>query len=103
MQFTIPGDVLKMEHKQSEPLTKEQLIDKYSDVFNLPVESLPGGVHYELDPSVTPEQNSYESSRQSPTGHVSGRGSYYRCYILQMLQSQKDWISKMVMVKKQTS
>lgn len=42
-----------MEHEQSEPLTKEQLIDKYSDVFNLPVEFLHGEVYLELDPSVT--------------------------------------------------
>ncbi len=87
MQFTIPDDVLKMEHEQYDPLTKTQLMDKYSDVFNLPVESLPGEVHFELDPSVSPVQcaprnvsSRYESSRKSPTGCISGRGSYHRCY-----------------------
>lgn len=58
MQFTIPDDVLKMEQVRSEPLTKEHLIEKYSDVFNLPVISLPGEVNFELDPSVAPVQSS---------------------------------------------
>lgn len=63
MQFTIPDDVLKMEHERCKPLTKEQLIDTYSDVFNLPVESLPDEVHFELDTSVTLVQCAPQTSK----------------------------------------
>ncbi|KAJ8387828.1 hypothetical protein AAFF_G00149770 [Aldrovandia affinis] len=57
VQFTIPGDVLKVEHAQPGALTKEQLINKYSDVFNSPVESVPGEVHFDLDPNVPAVQS----------------------------------------------
>ncbi|KAJ8361627.1 hypothetical protein SKAU_G00181520 [Synaphobranchus kaupii] len=57
MQFTIPEDVLKVEHAQPGALTKEQLINKYSDVFNSPVESVPGEVHFDLDPNVPAVQS----------------------------------------------
>ncbi|KAJ8398705.1 hypothetical protein AAFF_G00419020 [Aldrovandia affinis] len=57
VQFTIPGDVLKVEHAQPGALTKEQLINKYRDVFNSPVESVPGEVHFDLDPNVPAVQS----------------------------------------------
>ncbi|KAJ8403559.1 hypothetical protein AAFF_G00348850 [Aldrovandia affinis] len=57
VQFTIPGDVLKVEHAQPGALTKEQLINKYRNVFNSPVESVPGEVHFDLDPNVPAVQS----------------------------------------------
>lgn len=52
MHFTIPEDILIVQHEQPRSFTKEQLINKYSDVFNSTVESLLGEVHFDLDPSV---------------------------------------------------
>lgn len=35
-------------------LTKNSVVSIYSEVFNSPVESLPGKVHFDLDPDVKP-------------------------------------------------
>ncbi|KAJ8405108.1 hypothetical protein AAFF_G00330290 [Aldrovandia affinis] len=49
------GDTV--EHAQPGALTKEQLINKYRNVFNSPVESVPGEVHFDLDPNVPAVQS----------------------------------------------
>uniref|UniRef100_A0A3Q3D864 Ig-like domain-containing protein n=1 Tax=Hippocampus comes TaxID=109280 RepID=A0A3Q3D864_HIPCM len=40
------------------PLTKQQLVESFSDAFTDPVQELPREVHFELDGSVTPVQTS---------------------------------------------
>ncbi len=104
MQFTIPDDVLKMEHEQYDPLTKTQLMDKYSDVFNLPVESLPGEVHFELDPSVSPVQCAPRNVPVAMKEVVKAQLDAYQAegHITDVTEPT-DWISNMVIVKKQKS
>ncbi len=101
MQFTIPDDVLKMEHEQYDPLTKTQLMDKYSDVFNLPVESLPGEVHFELDPSVSPVQCAPRNVPVAMKEVVKAQLDAYQAegHITDVTEPT-DWISNMVIVKK---
>ncbi len=101
MQFTIPDDVLKMEHEQYDPLTKTQLMDKYSDVFNLPVESLPGDVHFELDPSVSPVQCAPQNVPVAMKAVVKAQLDAYQAegHITDVTEPT-DWISNMVIVKK---
>ncbi len=101
MQFTIPDDVLKMEHEQYDPLTKTQLMDKYSDVFNLPVESLPGDVHFELDPSVSPVQCAPRNVPVAMKAVVKAQLDAYQAegHITDVTEPT-DWISNMVIVKK---
>ena len=56
VHFTIPEELLMVGHGSTEPLTRQHLVQTYSDVFNEPVESLPGDVHFELHADVTPVQ-----------------------------------------------
>lgn len=57
MQFTVPQEILKVDHSRTKTLIKEQLIHKYENVFNGPIEALPGEVHFDLDDSVAPVQS----------------------------------------------
>ncbi|GAA6083839.1 uncharacterized protein LOC115134386, partial [Tachysurus ichikawai] len=100
MQITIPDDVLKIGYERSGPLTKELLIDKYSDVFNLPVESLPGEVHFELDPSVTPIQCAPRNVPIAMKATVKAQLDAYQAegHITDVTEPT-DWISNMVIVK----
>lgn len=54
--FTVPDELNTVDTSQSTPLTKDQLLRDYHDVFNDPIESVPGEIHFELDPDVTPVQ-----------------------------------------------
>ncbi|KAJ8371257.1 hypothetical protein SKAU_G00112850 [Synaphobranchus kaupii] len=54
--FTVPEELNTVEARQSARLTKDQLLRDYHDVFNDPIESVPGEIHFELDPDVTPVQ-----------------------------------------------
>ncbi|KAK0155533.1 hypothetical protein N1851_002013 [Merluccius polli] len=56
MAFTIPEELHKVEANQCAPLTKEQLLTNYTDVFMDPISSVPGEIHFELDPNVSPVQ-----------------------------------------------
>ena len=56
MAFTIPEVLHKVEANQCAPLTKEQLLTNYTDVFMDPIGSVPGEIHFELDPNVSPVQ-----------------------------------------------
>ena len=54
MHFNVPNELNIVEHVQHEPLSKEQLLSRYDDVFNRPVAC--GEVHFEVDESVIPVQ-----------------------------------------------
>lgn len=56
MCITIPDELNEVEADQTTPLTKEQLLQSYRDVFNYPIGSVPGEIHFDLDPNVTPVQ-----------------------------------------------
>ena len=56
MVFKIPEELHKVEANQCASLTKEQLLTNYTDVFMDPIGSVPGVVHFELDPNVSPVQ-----------------------------------------------
>ena len=56
MTFTIPEELHKIEADQCTPLTKDQLLSNYTDIFNGPIESVPGEIHFELDPNIPPVQ-----------------------------------------------
>lgn len=56
MTFTIPDELHKVDTDQCAPLTKERLLAAYDDIFRGPIESVPGEIHFELDPHITPVQ-----------------------------------------------
>lgn len=58
MRFTIPEKLMMLGHGSTEPLTRQHLLQTYHDVFNYPIESLPGEVHFELNTDVAPVQAS---------------------------------------------
>ena len=101
MQFTIPDDILKIEHLQSAPVTREELLRRYSDVFNSPVESVSGDVHFELDPSVTPVQCAPRNVPIAMKADVKAQLDEYQAdgHIADVTEPT-DWISNMVIVKK---
>ncbi|KAJ8395956.1 hypothetical protein AAFF_G00026640 [Aldrovandia affinis] len=101
MQFTIPGDVLKVEHAQPGALTKEQLINKYSDIFNSPVESVPGEVHFDLDPNVPAVQSAPRNVPIAMKAAVKAQLDKYEADgHIAPVTDPTDWISNMVIVKK---
>ncbi|XP_058012804.1 uncharacterized protein LOC131184921 [Ahaetulla prasina] len=62
MQFTIPAElhnVVSYPPLKSlmGPLTKQQILQVYQEVFEGPIVSVPGEVHFELDPAISPVQS----------------------------------------------
>ncbi|KAJ8405582.1 hypothetical protein AAFF_G00315620 [Aldrovandia affinis] len=96
VQFTIPGDVLKVEHAQPGALTKEQLINKYRDVFNSPVESVPGEVHFDLDPNVPAVQSAPRNVPIAMKAAVKAQLDKYEADgHIAPVTDPTDWISNM--------
>lgn len=66
MQFTIPASLNTVDSSpQNGALRKEILIEKYQDVFTAPIQSVPGMVHFQLNPAIQPVQSAPPTS-QSP-------------------------------------
>ncbi|KAJ8393364.1 hypothetical protein AAFF_G00060860 [Aldrovandia affinis] len=96
VQFTIPGDVLKVEHAQPEALSKEQLINKYRNVFNSPVESVPGEVHFDLDPNVPAVQSAPRNVPIAMKAAVKAQLDKYEADgHIAPVTDPTDWISNM--------
>ncbi|KAJ8406532.1 hypothetical protein AAFF_G00301060 [Aldrovandia affinis] len=96
VQFTIPGDVLKVEHAQPGALTKEQLINKYRNVFNSPVESVPGEVHFDLDPNVPAVQSAPRNVPIAMKAAVKAQLDKYEADgHIAPVTDPTDWISNM--------
>lgn len=100
MHFTIPKELLMVGHSSSEFLTRQHLIKTYDDVFNAPVESLPGEVHFELDKDVASVQSSpryvpvalrdavkAQLDKHETDGHLAS------------VSEPTEWISNMVIVR----
>ncbi|KAI4873533.1 hypothetical protein NFI96_011364, partial [Prochilodus magdalenae] len=102
MLFTIPDDIRTIEHLQSATVTREELLRRFSDIFNSPVESVPGDVHFELDPSVTPVQCAPRNVPIAMKADVKAQLDEYQAdgHIADVTEPT-DWISNMVIVKKQ--
>ncbi|KAI4894807.1 hypothetical protein NFI96_015293, partial [Prochilodus magdalenae] len=99
MQFTIPDDIRTIEHLQSAPVTREELLRRFSDVFNSPVESVPGDVHFELDPSVTPVQCAPRNVPIAMKADVKAQLDEYQAdgHIADVTEPT-DWISNMARI-----
>lgn len=100
LHFTIPEELLMVGHGSSGPLTRQQLVHAYTDVFNDPVESLPGDVHFELDPNVAPVQASPRNVPVAFRDAVKAQLDKYEADgHLTSVSEPTDWISNMVIVK----
>ncbi|KAJ8378650.1 hypothetical protein AAFF_G00237740 [Aldrovandia affinis] len=89
-------DVLKVEHAQPGALTKEQLINKYRNVFNSPVESVPGEVHFDLDPNVPAVQSAPRNVPIAMKAAVKAQLDKYEADgHIAPVTDPTDWISNM--------
>ncbi|XP_060774454.1 uncharacterized protein K02A2.6-like [Neoarius graeffei] len=100
VQFTIPEELLVVGHSSPVPLTRQHFVQTYNDVFNGPVESLPGEVHFELDKNVPPVQ---ASPRNVPVALKDAfkeqLDKYEREGHLVSVSDPTEWISNMVIVR----
>lgn len=100
MPFTIRHELLKVEHSSTEPLTKQQLVNTYDDVFNGPIEALPGEVHFELDSKVSPVQASPRNVPVALRDAVKAQlDKHERDGHLASVSEPTEWISNMVIVR----
>ena len=101
IMFMVPADVHAIELTHPRALTKEQLIRKYEDVFNSPVESVPGEVHFELDPTIAPVQCAPRNVPIAMKTDVKALLDEYQAdgHITDVTDPT-EWISNMVVVKK---
>ena len=56
MKFTIPRELLPAEVNNidaSQSMPQEMLLKDFHNVFHDPIESVPGNVHFDLNPEVT--------------------------------------------------
>ena len=100
MHFIIPKELLMVGHSGSECLTRQHLIKTYDDVFNAPVESLPGEVHFELDKDVAPVQASPRNVPVALRDAVKAQlDKHERDGHLASVSEPTEWISNMVIVR----
>ncbi|XP_041440689.1 uncharacterized protein K02A2.6-like [Xenopus laevis] len=101
MRITIPDELHNLESHTTGVLTEHQLTSTYHDVYNSPIESLPGEVHFDLDRTVTPVQC---SPRNVPVALREAVKAQLDKHIqdgnLAPVTEPTDWISNMVIVKK---
>ncbi|KAJ7995712.1 hypothetical protein DPEC_G00247440 [Dallia pectoralis] len=82
-------------------LTKESLISTYHDVFNGPIDSLPGNLHFELDNTVAPVQCAPRNVPVALKAAVKAQlDQHERDGHLITVTQPTDWISNLVIVKK---
>lgn len=99
--FTIPEELNSVEHIKLSMLTKESLISTYHDVFNGPIDSLPGDLHFELDSTVAPVQCAPRNVPVALKAAVKAQlDQYERDGHLVPVTQPTDWISNLVIVKK---
>ncbi len=101
IRFTIPEELNSVEHIKLSMLTKESLISTYYDVFNGPIDSLPGDLHFELDSTVAPVQCAPRNVPVALKAAVKAQlDQYERDGHLVTVTQPTDWISNLVIVKK---
>lgn len=100
MHFTIPHELLKVEHSSTKPLTKQQLVNTYDDVFNGPIDSLPGEVHFQLDGNVAPVQACPRNVPVALRDAVKAQlDKHEKDGHLAPVSEPTEWISNMVIVR----
>ncbi|KAJ8006345.1 hypothetical protein DPEC_G00134270 [Dallia pectoralis] len=101
IRFTIPEELNSVEHMKLSMLTKESLISTYHDVFNGPIDSLPGNLHFELDDTVAPVQCAPRNVPVALKAAVKAQlDQHERDGHLVTVTQPTDWISNLVIVKK---
>uniref|UniRef100_A0AAV2KDB0 ribonuclease H n=1 Tax=Knipowitschia caucasica TaxID=637954 RepID=A0AAV2KDB0_KNICA len=100
LHFTIPDELHKIDQRSATPLTKQQLIDLYADVFTDPVQSLPGEVHFELDRSIAPTQAAPRNVPVALRNAVKAQlDKHERDGHITPVSEPTEWISNMVIVR----
>ncbi|XP_034058782.1 uncharacterized protein K02A2.6-like [Gymnodraco acuticeps] len=106
VKFTIPRELLPAEvntidASQSMPLTKEMLLKDFHDVFHDPIESVPGNIHFDLNPEVTPVQCSPRNVPVALKARVKEElDKHVKAGNLTPVTEPTAWISNMVTVAK---
>ena len=106
VKFTIPRELLPAEvntidASQSMPLTKEMLLKDFHDVFHDPIESVPGNVHFDLNPEVTLVQCSPRNVPVALKAWVKEElDKHVKAGNLTPVTEPTAWISNMVTVAK---
>lgn len=102
MQFTIPASLNTVDSSpQNGALRKEILIEKYQDVFTAPIQSVPGMVHFQLNPAIQPVQSAPRNVPVAMRAAVKAQLEKYEVegHITSVTEPTK-WISNMVIIKK---
>lgn len=100
MHFTIPEELMMLGHDSSGTLTRQHLVQTYHDVFNDPVESLPGDVHFELNTDVAPVQASPRNVPVALRDAIKSQiDKYEKDGHLISVSEPTEWISNMVIVR----
>uniref|UniRef100_A0A8C5PCI9 ribonuclease H n=1 Tax=Leptobrachium leishanense TaxID=445787 RepID=A0A8C5PCI9_9ANUR len=105
MQFTIPVELHNVDNLSAKsltrPLTKQQILKVYSDVFDGPIISVPGEVHFELDPTIPPVQCAPRNVPVAIKPQVKAQLDKYEAEgHLISVSEPTDWISNMVVIRK---
>lgn len=101
MKFTIPDELHRMVVCTDTPLTKQQLTSNFKDVFNDPVESVPGDVRFVLDSSVSPVQCAPHNVPVALKARVKEQlDKYMRDGHITTITEPTPWISNMVVIAK---
>lgn len=101
MKFTIPEELHRLVVCSDMPLTKQQLTYNFKDVFNNPVESVPGEVRFVLDSSVSPVQCAPRNVPVALKAKVKEQlDKYMRDGHITNVTEPTQWISNMVVIAK---
>ncbi len=99
MKFTIPEELHKLVACPDTPLTKQQLICSFKDVFNDPVESVPGEIRFVLDSSVSPVKCTPRNVPVALKARVKEQlDKYIRDGHITSVTEPTPWISNMVVI-----
>ncbi len=101
MKFTIPEELNKFVACSDTSLSKQQLVGSFKDVFNDPVESVPGEIRFVLDSSVSPVQCAPRNVPVALKARVKEQlDKYIRDGHITSVTEPTPWISNMVVIAK---
>ncbi len=100
MKFTILEELHKRVACPDTPLTKQQLVCSFKDVFNDPVESVPGEIRFVLDSSVSPGQCAPWNVPVALKARVKELDKYIRDGHITSVTEPTPWISNMEVIAK---
>lgn len=102
MQFTISASLNAVDSSPlNGALRKETLIEKYQDVFTAPIQSVPGVVHFQLNPVIQPVQSAPCNVPDAMRAAIKAQLKKYEVegHITSDTEPA-DWISNMLIIKK---